>query len=351
MDGIVISGKPIEQRLVAPRRQVDGEVRGPVGDWMDGGIAAARTAESTVTARKDGAGHRGDDLPFSVAQQPFNDDNCALIRALINRFDGARVDRKIATGGKAAMEFHLLLAMKHLDPVKAAEAHAIGDRCRHRGKRRGVRQYRHRCREDLQCRFGDEAQFARIHRIGTEADTQRVQHHVLFAIRKINCRRELVENVGVVNRHLLLAPKLRFKSKEIQSCCRSLDLCSRRPPPLSIEEKCASCTMHRLGELVDAARAWTANSQAAFVRTYCAINRSVSTPIRNATRAVVMLRLRHRSHTRSGLQFASCPDNLLRINRRAALAHDWSAGPDRSARHHAAPAGQKQQRARDGEII
>ena len=191
----------------------------------------------------------------------------------------------------------------------------------------------------------------RIHRIGTEADTQRVQHHVLFAKRKFNRRRELVENVGVVNRHLLLAPKLRFKSKEIQSCCRSLDLCSRRPPPLSIEEKCASCTMHRLGELVDAARAWTANSQAAFVRTYCAINRSVSTPIRNATRAVVLLVRRHRSYARSGLQFASCPDNLLRINRRAALAHDWSAGPDRSARHHAAPAGQKQQRARDGEII
>ena len=46
--------------------------------------------------------------------------------------------------------------------------------------------------------------------------------------------------------------------------------------------------MHRLGDLVGAARAWTAKSHATLVRTYCANNCLVSTPIRNATCAVVM---------------------------------------------------------------
>ncbi len=197
---VAVAAKPIHQRLVRAGRDIDGPVGRAGRHLVRFRLAFGRPAKAAVAARKTRRHQCRQWLALLVLQHGLVADHRALVLALVEDVEHARVGGDVGGYRQRLVEGDVAFAIDHHHPV---EIHFTGPGAPGR--------HRRKCRHHLQRTRGgdrlvDERQFLFVHRVGAEPDAMGVQHHFAIGVgvflAEVLQRHQLV----VLDRHFWSSP-------------------------------------------------------------------------------------------------------------------------------------------------
>src|SRR5271166_2969824 len=197
---VAVAAETVDQRLVRPRRNVDGPVGCAGRHRMRLGLAFRRPAKAAVAARKARGDQRRQRLSIAVLEHGLVPDHRALVLALVERREHGGVCGNVSGGRQRLVEGDVALAVNH---HHAVEIHLAGSRAPGGHGREG--------RHHLQRPRGgsglvDEGELLLGHGISAQADAIGIEHHLAIAVAVFLAKVLHGHQLFVFDRHFLAAP-------------------------------------------------------------------------------------------------------------------------------------------------
>src|ERR1700734_4132015 len=172
VDGVQVAIQPVEQRLLARRRQIANSVRSAFRPRPSLSLRLHASVKPALAAEVCGSVDSPDGSPFGVGDLAFDLDDRSLAAPLVPNIhdSGASGNRRINRYGSG--QANRLFAVARL--VRVDSQGGIGNPMPGRAKNR-----RH-CRQDPKSGFVHERQFIAIERISRQTDRERVKLAILF---------------------------------------------------------------------------------------------------------------------------------------------------------------------------
>ncbi len=192
---VAVAAQPVDQRLVRPRRDIDGAVRRPRRHRMRRRLALGRAAEAAIAAREGRADQRRQLVAGFVPEHRFTCHHGALVLALVVDGQDAGIRENLRRHRQRLVEGDVAFAIHHQQAVDA-EIAGTGAPGRDRGEGR-----HHLQRARVEASFVDVRQFPLVHGIGAQTDAIGIEHHLAVGPCIGVALPLQTEDLGILDRH------------------------------------------------------------------------------------------------------------------------------------------------------